>query len=264
MKFPPLADTLQGVTHAGAVELIAKATEEDLRRVNNSGITGFHMVACLSLLNKLPPKMLTVENLTLRTPEDWTPVHDAAVRGDLDHIPLTVLRSISLVQDIKAQTPLYVAASSRKLQYVPKEIITPFDLHVNQGTGTSTIQGLIKGMQRYNDKPLEFYSDWNTIPKSLLTLQNMTVKTKTDAPITLTYSLLKIMANTMHLHDSISEMVPALSLVGISKMEEQERESWLKAIEELDPPANIHLKDVKIQLRANLAGLETPGSWAEL
>ena len=264
MKFKPLADTLQEVTHAGALELIAKATEADLRRFNKTGFTGFHMVACLGLLNRLPVEMLTIENLTLKNPEGWTPTHDAAVRGNLSHIPIEVLKSICLTPDTKGQTPLFVAGTTRKFKEVPKEILSDFDLHMNESKGMSAIQGIVKGLERYNDKPYFYAGDWETVPKELLTLRNVTVTKPVNVRADDDPSLLSIAGETMHTYNSISELIPALSLVNISKMSVEEREGWLKAIEKLGSPTNLELKDLKVFLRADLARLETHGSWAEL
>ena len=93
---------------------------KDWLKPGNNGYTPLHYAAMGGQLDQVPVEILTKENMLVPGNDGDTPLQQAAIKGQLDQVPVEILtKENMLVPDSNGNTPLQCAAIKGQLDQVP-------------------------------------------------------------------------------------------------------------------------------------------------
>jgi ankyrin repeat protein len=97
-----------------------------LEKVAASGENLYHWCAKKGTLERIPPELLTEENLLIEDKDGWNSFHHAAAQGPLSQIPKELLTEKTLLKEepIFESHCVHLAAESGQLDLLPSEILT--------------------------------------------------------------------------------------------------------------------------------------------
>jgi len=147
-----------------------------LKNTTQEGSNRFHYAAAARTLNRIPEKLLTLENLLTIDDFGRNVFHIAALHGSLSQIPTHFL-TIELLSHkcagqvwCKGMTPLHIAAYAKHLDQIPEEFLSENVLLIKAANGKTVFNFAVEG------KSLK------QIPKSLAAKLKSLHKPKTSEP----------------------------------------------------------------------------------